>query len=98
MTVSSQRKGKEREAPISEGCKGVWFCRPQQLEDCRLSKVPRCGQFHAEAVPLGTRKIKGIFPRCLHSKTYCTILILRSRFCGKNPMTIRLPDEMAWNR
>ena len=39
VPVYSREKGKEREAPISEGCNRVWFHRSIQLEDCRGSEV-----------------------------------------------------------
>ena len=42
-----------------------------------------CGQFYANAVALEKRTTDGIVLRCLRSKTYRTILILRRIFCGK---------------
>ena len=39
VPVPVGRKGKEREAPISEGCNGVCFIRSPHMVDCRRAEV-----------------------------------------------------------
>ena len=72
------------------GCAGlgIW-----QVVMCR--RCPRCGVFHAKVAAPETRMINRIFLRCLHNKTYHTILSLRRRFGVKIQLRPALPTRWS---
>ena len=62
-----------------------------------LQIFPRLGNSHTKAVLSGTRIISGIVRRCLHSRTYRTILGLH-RHLWKKSMESEPPGDMVWGR